>query len=103
MNKKKKKTNDNGVVKTVALIRKYASPCEKTKNREECVEKILAHFKKEGITKNSKGFPITKESVAAQINNTVRGIQQKNRGWCSEYDVVENENEFKFVKKEKFI
>ena len=71
------------------------------KDKATIVAKALETANKEGVTVNSKGKPITKENATSLLNAMARDIKNKKKGWWSNMDVVEEENEFKFVEKEK--
>jgi hypothetical protein len=71
------------------------------KNRAEFGQLIFDAMKKDGLTKNIKGFTIEVDNVKAQVSALTRDINQERGkgkgGWWCTWVVVENDNEFKLM------
>jgi hypothetical protein len=70
------------------------------KDRAEFAQKVVAHLKGKGITKNIKGQLITPEHVTAQIGAIIGCITTETgpKDWKN-YKVVEDENQLKIMLK----
>ncbi len=70
---------------------------EGVKDRKEATTKIMAHFQKLKVTKNTKGKPITEERVSSLVNAILRDIKAERKGWWDTYSIVEDDKQLKIV------
>lgn len=73
------------------------------KDRDSLATEMVSTLAKNGVTETKKGNKVSKELVLRQINAMLRDIKQDGgqgrKGWWSTFNVVDEKNKFKIVKK----
>ena len=69
------------------------------KDKESLATEIVQTLAKAGVVETKKKNKISKDLVLRQINAMSRDIRQDRKGWWKTFEVVDEKDSFKLVKK----
>ena len=72
------------------------------KSKSELIKKIWDYCRNNNLKTNTKGTPITTLSIRNCLNEIIRYIVSKKRGYWQDYKIIDNENVFRIEKEVKY-